>query len=102
MTLDHRAAGGKYKESDAVWLYQPRRKKGLSSKLTPVWEAPYNVVKRLNDVLEAALVRALKGKMKFVHLDKLKKYQGLDEADRDDQGLGLLCSILTERALDLG
>jgi len=48
------------------------------------WEGPYNVVKRLNDVVYR-VQRSPKGKIKIVHLNRLKKYQGLDEADRDDQ-----------------
>jgi len=42
------------------------------------------VVKGLNYVVYR-VQRSPKGKMKIVHLDRLKKYQGLDEADRDDQ-----------------
>jgi len=84
MTLDHRPAGGNYKERDAVWMFQPKRSKGLSQRWQRHWEGPYNVVKRLNDVVYR-VQRNPKGKMKIVHLDRLKKHQGLDEADRDDQ-----------------
>jgi hypothetical protein len=36
---------------DAVWLYNPQRKKGISPKLARDWDGPYVVVKRINDLL---------------------------------------------------
>ena len=38
-------------EGDWVLLYNLQRKKGLSPKLQYNWERPYQVIKRLNDVM---------------------------------------------------
>jgi len=47
MRLDHKPAVGKYKEGDAVWLYQSSRKKRLSPKLQQSWEGPYRIVMKI-------------------------------------------------------
>ncbi|GFX15549.1 retrovirus-related Pol polyprotein from transposon 412 [Trichonephila clavipes] len=48
---DARAAGHKFYEGDEVWLWNPKRRKGLFPKLQTNWECPYIVLKRLNDVV---------------------------------------------------
>ncbi|GFV21371.1 retrovirus-related Pol polyprotein from transposon 412 [Trichonephila clavipes] len=48
---DARAPGHDFHERDKVWLWNPKRRKGLSPKLQTNWEAPYTVLKRLNDVV---------------------------------------------------
>ncbi|GFT47113.1 retrovirus-related Pol polyprotein from transposon 412 [Trichonephila clavipes] len=48
---DARATGHDFYEGDKVWLWNPKRRKGLSSKLQTNWEGPYTVIKRLNDVV---------------------------------------------------
>ncbi|GFW78882.1 kinectin [Trichonephila clavipes] len=40
-----------FHEGDRVWLWNPKRRKGLSPKLQTNWEGPYTVLKRLNDVV---------------------------------------------------
>lgn len=40
-----------YCAGDVVWLYNPRRKKGVTPKLQRPWEGPYLVTKRISDVL---------------------------------------------------
>jgi len=35
---------------DAVWLYNLQWKEGLSPKLQKPWQAPYVVIKRINDL----------------------------------------------------
>jgi len=64
------ANSGGFQKDDKVCLFNPHRKKGKSRKLTPSFGGTF-----------------LKSR-KMVHLDRLKKYQGLDEADRDDQQRG--------------
>ncbi|GFV54136.1 retrovirus-related Pol polyprotein from transposon 412 [Trichonephila clavipes] len=49
---DARAAVHDFHEGDKVWLWNPKRRKGLSPKLQTYWEGPYTVLKRLNDVVE--------------------------------------------------
>ncbi|GFU93297.1 retrovirus-related Pol polyprotein from transposon 412 [Trichonephila clavipes] len=48
---DARATGHDFHEGDKVWLWNPKRRKGLSPKLQTNWEGPYTVLKRLNDVV---------------------------------------------------
>ncbi|CAN7950792.1 unnamed protein product, partial [Ixodes hexagonus] len=45
------SSGRPLQPGDKVWLHQPRRTKGRCPKLQPSWEGPYEVVKRLNDVV---------------------------------------------------
>lgn len=40
-----------YDWGDAVWLYSPRKKKGIYPKLIRHCDSPYSVVKRMSDVL---------------------------------------------------
>ena len=35
---------------DAVWLYNPKRRKGVSPKLSCDWEGPYLVLKRIHEL----------------------------------------------------
>lgn len=82
---DLKANSTGFHQGDKVWLWNPQRKKGISPKLTPAWEGPYVVVKRINDVVYR-IQRSPKSKMKVVHLDRLKAYHTSErEADRDDQ-----------------
>ncbi|GFT77426.1 retrovirus-related Pol polyprotein from transposon 412 [Trichonephila clavipes] len=46
-----KATGHDFREGDKVWLWNPKRRKGLSPKLQINWEVPYTVLKRLNDVV---------------------------------------------------
>ncbi|GFU28983.1 kinectin [Trichonephila clavipes] len=48
---DTRATGHDFHEGDKVWLWNPKRCKGLSPKLQTNWEGPYTVLKRLNGVV---------------------------------------------------
>ncbi|GFW66573.1 retrovirus-related Pol polyprotein from transposon 412 [Trichonephila clavipes] len=48
---DTRATGHDFHEGDKVWLWNPKRRKGISPKLQTNWEGPYTVLKRLNDVV---------------------------------------------------
>jgi hypothetical protein len=81
---DLKANSSGFQPGDKVWLYNPQRKKGRSPKLTPAWEGPYTVVKRINDVVYR-IQRGTRTKMKVVHLDRLKAFHGDEESDRDDQ-----------------
>ncbi|GBO24873.1 hypothetical protein AVEN_70220-1 [Araneus ventricosus] len=48
---DSRATDHHFKEGDLVWMYNPKRWRGLNPKLQQNWEGPYTVVKKLNDVV---------------------------------------------------
>ncbi|GFX73304.1 retrovirus-related Pol polyprotein from transposon 412 [Trichonephila clavipes] len=49
--FDARATRHDFHEGDKVWLWNPKRRKGLSPKLHTNWGDPYIVLKRLNDVV---------------------------------------------------
>ncbi|GFX20850.1 retrovirus-related Pol polyprotein from transposon 412 [Trichonephila clavipes] len=48
---DTRATGHDFHEGDKVWLWNPKRRKGLSPKLQTNWKGPYTVLRRLNDIV---------------------------------------------------
>ncbi|KAJ8914919.1 hypothetical protein NQ315_016073 [Exocentrus adspersus] len=76
MRLDVRPGQNVFKEGDAVWLYQPQRKKGLSPKLQRPWEGPYLIVK-INDIVYR-IQKSPKAKPKVVHVERLSLYPGKD------------------------
>ncbi|GFU94884.1 uncharacterized protein TNCV_821071 [Trichonephila clavipes] len=57
---DATATGHDFHEGDKVWLWNPKRRKGLSPKLQMNWEGPYTVLKRLNDVVVRTEITTLK------------------------------------------
>ncbi|GBM15300.1 hypothetical protein AVEN_210932-1 [Araneus ventricosus] len=44
-------SGHHFKEGDQVWMYNPKRRRGLGPKLQQNWEGPYTIAKKLNDVI---------------------------------------------------
>ena len=48
---DTKAVKTLFHRGDFVWLYNPRRRKGITPKLCCPWEGPYLVMKRINDVV---------------------------------------------------
>ncbi|KAJ8985420.1 hypothetical protein NQ317_017049 [Molorchus minor] len=71
---DARSNNSGYQAGDEVWLYNPARKKGRSPKLQKIWEGPYTVIKRINDLVYR-IQRGPRAKMKVVHLDRLAPYR---------------------------
>ena len=69
---------------DRVWLYNPRRSKGVSPKLQKDWEGPYTVITKINDVV----YRIQKGPRlkKIVHLNRLAPYQGRGQVPEGSTG----------------
>ena len=47
---DMGASDDTFKVGDLVWVYNPRRRKGLSPKLTCDWEGPCVIVKQINEL----------------------------------------------------
>ena len=72
---DHKAQEGGYNKGDAVWLHNPRRKKGFSPKLQRPWDGPYLVTKRLSDVTYR-IQKGARSKPRVVHHNRLKPYCG--------------------------
>ena len=57
---------------DRVWLFNPKRRRGRSTKLQTNWEGPYTVKKRINDVVYRIQQEGQR-KFKVVLLDRLAK-----------------------------
>ena len=62
-----------FKCGDAVWLYNPQRKKGLSPKLSNDWEGPYLVTKQINELLYR-IKKSPRAKSRIVHRNRLWRY----------------------------
>ena len=58
-----------------VWLYSPRKKVGITTKLTRPWTGPWEVVSTLNDVV-VRIKNPNTRKKKVVHVERLAEYQG--------------------------
>ncbi|GBM18796.1 Retrovirus-related Pol polyprotein from transposon 412 [Araneus ventricosus] len=63
---DSGATGHHFKEGDQVWMYNPKRRRGLSPKLQQNWEGPYTIVRKLNDVIYR-VQRSPNAKPKVMH-----------------------------------
>jgi hypothetical protein len=72
---DQRSHGKPYKPGDFVWLYQPRRKKGITTKLSCNWIGPFMITKKLSDTVYR-IQRSRNTKPKVIHYDRLKLYRG--------------------------
>ena len=62
-----------FEKADAVWLYNPQRKKGVSPKLSRPWTGPYIIIKRINDLVYR-IQQGPKSKLKVVHRYRLWRY----------------------------
>ncbi|GBN10380.1 hypothetical protein AVEN_192808-1 [Araneus ventricosus] len=71
---DCRATDHHFKEGDLVWMFNPKRRRGLSPKLQQNWEGPYTVVKKLNDVV-CRVQRSPNAKPKVIHINWLAPYR---------------------------
>lgn len=72
-------------EGSAVWLYNPRKKKGLSPKFSRPWEGPYVVVKKVNDLVYRIQL-GRRTKPKVVHRNRLWLYTGKSRPTWFDNG----------------
>ena len=72
---DSRMKGSELKEGDAVWLYNPQRKKGVSPKLSRPWQGPFLITKKLNDLVYRIQLGP-RQKPKVVHRNRLWLYSG--------------------------
>ena len=78
---DHRPVNQhRYNRGDAVWLYSPKRKKGVCPKLMRHFDGPFLVITRLSDILYR-IQKGPKSKPKVVHHDRLKAYRGPNAPD---------------------
>ncbi|GFT54260.1 retrovirus-related Pol polyprotein from transposon 412 [Trichonephila clavipes] len=77
---DARATEHDFREGDEVWLWNSKRRKGLSPKLQTNWEGPYTVLKRLNYVV-VRIQKTPHSKPNVIHYNRLAPYLGQDEQD---------------------
>ena len=69
------ASGDELNKGNAVWLYNPQRKKGISPKLSRPWQGPYIITKKLNDLVYRIQLGP-RQKSKVVHRNRLWTYSG--------------------------
>ena len=69
-----------FKQGDAVWLHNLKRKKGLCPKLQRPWDGPYIVIKCIDDLVYR-IQKGARGKPRVVHTNRLKRYEGADVPD---------------------
>ena len=70
---DVRASEETFEAGDLVWLHNPRRRKGLSPKLTCNWEGPFVIVKQVNELLYR-IRKSNCDKPRIVHRNRLWQF----------------------------
>jgi len=73
MLYDRKARLINYEPGQKVWLYNPRKVIGRAPKLQSNWEGPYEIVKKINDVVYC-IRKSYRHKNKVVHSDRLASY----------------------------
>lgn len=56
-----------------VWFYNPRRERGKSPKLQSNWEGPYEIGRKLSDVV-FGIRKSCRHRCKVVHSDRLAPF----------------------------
>ncbi|GBO12711.1 hypothetical protein AVEN_10704-1 [Araneus ventricosus] len=79
---DSKATYHHFKEGDLVWMYNPKRRRGLSPKLQQNWEGSYTVVKKLNDVVYR-VQRSPNTKPRVIHINRLAPHRATDHSSKD-------------------
>ena len=74
---DHRSDHDLLPVGQAVWLYTPTKKKGISPKLQKVWKGPFVITDKLSDLVYRIQLTA-RSKPMIVHRDRLYRYYGRD------------------------
>jgi len=68
---DAKAKAPDFRPNDIVWLYNPKKIQGFTTKLQTNWEGPYKVIKRINDVV-IQIQKSPQSRGKTVHADRLR------------------------------
>ncbi|CAC5407508.1 unnamed protein product [Mytilus coruscus] len=88
---DTKVHSRQYRVGDAVWIFNPLRRKGLSPKLQPHWIGPY-IIKIVYTDLIYKIARQYGLKEIVIHHDRLKPYFGsldtVPESSSDVIGTG--------------
>ena len=87
-----------FQDGDHVWVYISRKVVGKPDKLTDSWTGPWKIHKVVNDVLVQVKPALYEGKVRTVHVTRVRNYyepkdikshqipENLDEADDVDDG----------------
>ena len=67
------ASDDTFKAGDLVWVYNPKRRKGLSPKLTCDWEGPCVIVKQINELLYRVR-KSNRDKPRLIHRNRLWRF----------------------------
>ncbi|GBN39397.1 hypothetical protein AVEN_54199-1 [Araneus ventricosus] len=78
---DSGASDHHFKNGDQVWMYNPKRRRSLSTKLQHYWEKAYTIVKKLNDVIYR-VQRSPISKQKVIHINRLSPYRATDYSSK--------------------
>ena len=70
---DAKTSWSSFEPGEMAYVYFPVRKSGCSHKLTSFWRGPYEVEKKLSDVLYKVAC-GFKGKSTVIHCDRMRKY----------------------------
>lgn len=70
-----------FNTGDSVWLYNPKRRKGLCPKLQSDWEGPIKVVKQLSDLIYRIQMPGQR-KQRVVHVNCLAPYITSEETQQ--------------------
>ncbi|GBN26636.1 hypothetical protein AVEN_33386-1 [Araneus ventricosus] len=76
---DYGATDHHFNVGDQVWMYNPKRRWSLSSKLQQNWEGPYTTVKKLNDAIYR-VQRSPNANPKVIHINRLAPYRAIDHS----------------------
>ena len=104
---DVKATQEALEEGDEAWLYNPKRKKGQSPKLSSPWEGPYRIIKRLSAVTYR-IQRSRHAACKVVHFNRLWKARGSPRFSWDSghsthpPGPGVMSAGITSTSDDPG
>ena len=60
---------------DSVWVHNSSRKLGICKKLSPQWQGPFLVTKKIDDLVYM-IKQTLHSSPKAIHIDRLQKYKG--------------------------
>ncbi|KAK3919271.1 Toxin RelE4 [Frankliniella fusca] len=77
---DRNATLSPFLEGDLVYLYYPRRVKGISAKLITRWEGPYRIINLINDCNGRIERVDNPSKKLIVHIDRLARCPAPDTA----------------------
>ena len=72
---DSNAKKKTFRAAQLVWLHDPSRKVGISSKLMNKWKGPFVITKVVDDIV-CLVKQTASGKSKAYHIDRLYPYQG--------------------------